>query len=227
MQDRQRTFILTAAILTAVAVILFIAGPVTPKKAATPEPGDERTLTVYGEGEIVAKPDVATVVFEVVGTGATAQAAQAETNSVVVAVTQALRQTGVPPKQVNVTGLHVGVSDDEFRGVQVLEVDVTDLARLSESIDAALTDGATAVRSVTYGFRRETDLRQQAVDRAIRDARARAQAAADGSGVTLHSLRNLQVMDARSGNPDSLAVGSAGTEQTLWRATVLATFDIR
>lgn len=222
MHDRPRTFLLTVAILTAAAVILFIAGPETPQVAAGPDNGNGRTITVHGEGVVSVKPDLAVVVLEVAGTGSTAQAAQAETNAAVVAVTQQLRQAGVAPRQVNVTGMHLGLSGDAFRGVQVLEVEVTDLGRLSEAVDLALAHGATAVRSVTYGLRREAEMRQQAVDRAIRDARSRAQAAADASGMTLLSLRTLYVAEPQTDGP-----GMSGPGQTVWRATVEATFDMR
>lgn len=222
MHDRPRTFLFTVAILTAAAVILFIAGPDAPRVAAGPDNGDGRTITVHGEGLVTVKPDLATVVLEVAGTGPTAQAAQAETNAAVVAVTQALRQAGVPPRQINVTGMHLGLSGNEFRGVQVLEVEVTELGRLTETVDLALVRGATAVRSVTYGIRREAEMRQQAVDRAIRDARSRAQAAADTSGMTLLAMRTLHVADPQTDEP-----GLPGPGQTTWRATVVATFDIR
>lgn len=222
MHDRPRTFLLTVAILTAAAVILFIAGPAAPQVAAGQGDGDGRTITVHGEGVVTVKPDFAVVVLEVAATGSTAQAAQAETNSAVVAVTRVLRDAGVPARQVNVTGMHLGLSGQEFRGVQVLEVEVTDLARLTEAVDYALMQGATAVRSVTYGLRREAEMRQQAVDRAIRDARSRALAAADASGTTLLSLRTLHVADPQTDGP-----GLSGPGQTVWRATVVATFDIR
>lgn len=223
MDDRPRTFLFTVAILTAAAVILFIAGPPAPPLAAGSELGDgTRTITVQGEGDVSVTPDVAIVVLEVAGTGPTAQAAQAETNDVAVNVTQALRQAGIMPRNVQVADMQLGLVGEEFRGVQVLEAEVADLGRLSSVLDLALASGATAVRSVTYSVRREAELRQQAVDRAIRDARSRAQAAADASGVTLLALRTLHVSE-----PHGEQLALTGPGQTVWRATVVATFDIR
>lgn len=221
MHDRPRTFLFTVAILTVAAVILFIAGPDTPQVAAGPDVADGRTITVHGLGLVTVRPDQAMVELEVVGFGASAQAAQAETNAAAASVTQALRQAGIGRAQVEVTGLHLGVHGNEFRGVQVLEVEVADLGRLSDILELALAHGASA-NNITYGLKREAELRQQAVDRAIRDARSRAQAAADTSGVTLLSLRTLHVTDPETNGP-----GLAGPGQTVWRATVVATFDIR
>lgn len=222
MDDRPRTFLFTVAILTAAAVILFIAGPVTPQAAVDPGVNEGRTITVHGEGYVTVQPDSAVVVLEVSGIGPTAQAAQAETNAATVAVSLAWRQAGIASRQVNVTDMHVGPSGSVFRGVQVLQAEVTDLGRLSEVLDVALASGATAVRSVTYTLKREAELRQQAVDRAIRDARSRAQAAAETSGVTLLGLRTLHVYD-----PQGEELELPGPGQAVWRATVVATYDIR
>lgn len=238
MRERPSGFIVAVAILSIAAVLLFIAGPPRTAATARARPAEEpRTVSVVGEGSARARLDVAHAIIGVEARAASAVEAQAQGAARVAAVVARMLELGVAREGVRTLGVEVTPAEPSgFRAQQTLQVTIGEVEDLARILDAALAAGATSVRRVTFALRDESAVRKQALDRAVRDARARAEAAAAASRVTVRGLRSLVVhhgapsLGSEAGRSDAPgeSVGAASLQagEGTIRATVQATFDV-
>ncbi|HEX9950334.1 MAG TPA: SIMPL domain-containing protein [Rubricoccaceae bacterium] len=177
----------------------------------TPAPIGPRTITVQGQGEATAAADHARLRFQVVTEGATLDEALRLHETEVARVQALLRDAGVPDARVTLDRVAVGDDEEDgpgFRpddsGGEVVRVtravtaEVDDLDAVdglvgqlaSREGDDALT---TQMRSVVVSFERRdvTALRETALREAVRDARRRADLAAEVSGVRVGRMLSV------------------------------------
>lgn len=236
MRERPGGFQIAVAILSVAAVLLFIAGP--PRSSAEPQarPGDPlRTISVTGEGVVRVRPDVAHATIGVEASAGSAVEAQKHTAARVEAVINRVRDLGVGRDEVQTVALKVApVEPFGFRGSQLVEVTISDLGDLAEILDAALGAGASSIQRVTFALKDEAAVRKQAIDRAIKDARARAEAAGPAGRIIVRGLRSLTIQPS-SPLPEIAVPGGRAADlggalvpgETAIRATVQATFDLQ
>lgn len=236
MREGRDGFSIAVAVLSIAAIVLFIAGP--PRTSASPaeRPNDPpRTISVTGEGIVRVRPDLAHVTIGVEAGAGSAVEAQKHTAARVAAVIARLRDLGVDEDEMQTVALKVApVEPFGFRGSQVLEVTVSDLGDLAEILDAALAAGASSIQRVTFALKDEAGVREEAIERAIKDARARAEAAGPAGRVSVRALRSLVIQPSPS-LPELAAPGGRGVDaggslvpgETAIRATVQATFDVQ
>lgn len=231
MRDRLGGFPIAVAILLVAAVLLFIAGP--RGDAETPPPDGPRTISVVGEGVVRVRPDVARATIGVEATAGSAVDAQKHAAARAEAVVNRVLALGVDRNEVQTVALRVTpVEPFGFRGSQLIEVTISDLGDLAEILDAALAAGASSVQRVTFAIKDEAAVRKQAIDRAIKDARARAEAAGPAGRITVRGLRALTIqppaplpdLGVSGGRPADFTEPPPG--DTAVRAVVQATFDV-
>ena len=91
-------------------------------------------------------------------------------------------------------GKVVGYSADNS-----FDVTVTDMDKLGTVVDTALANGATGVSGFSYGLKDETAARNEALSRAVRDARSKADTIAWALGVNIIGIRTVN--EGTSMNP--------------------------
>jgi uncharacterized protein YggE len=149
----------------------------------------ERTITVTGEGEASAAPDVAYVTVGVQTQNATASAAVDENSRRMAAVLEAMRARGLTSRDLQTSGLSVSPQFDreqQITGYQAANnetITVNDVDRAGEFLDAALAAGANRIGGLRFGLRDTAALHEQALAEAARVARARADALAGAMGL--------------------------------------------
>jgi uncharacterized protein YggE len=149
-------------------------------------------ITVIGSGTAKAVPDVADWSFGVQADASTATAALAAAGKETRQIVAALRDAGVAKEDLRTeqVSLYPRTSDDGlsvigYSASSSVSATVRDLSKAGSVVDAAVGAGANQVSGPNL---RVSDNRAQyrsAVDAAMDDARARAQALAAKAGVTL------------------------------------------
>lgn len=161
-------------------------------------------ISVSGHGEVAARPDSARLSFAAVARHENAAEAQAQVNRAMSRAMDAVRKLGVAPEALSTTGISLSpVYPDPrseaarrgqiiaFQASNRLEVRLEGTARLGEVIDAAVGAGANTVEGVTLTLSDDSRERQEALRRAVVDARAKADAIAAATGVRLDSLEQV------------------------------------
>lgn len=196
--NRLRTILLLAGVLVVAAAIAGVAQPRL-GRSATPTAGT--LITVTGSGTVDATPDRASFDFGVTSQGATATEALARNSSEARAISDALKRAGIDSADIQTTqvSLWPQTSSEGTRitGYQASNsVQVTaGLGRSGALVDAAVRAGANNVDGPSLDTADKASLYGQALKKAIGDARTKAQALADGAGLTLGSLLKVREGD--------------------------------
>jgi uncharacterized protein len=196
--NRLRTILLLAGVLLVAAAIAGVAQPRL-GRSATPTTGT--LITVTGNGTVDATPDRASFDFGVTSRGATAAEALTGNSSQARAIIDALKRAGIDSADIQTTqvSLWPQTSSDGTRitGYQASNsVQVTaGLGRSGALVDAAVRAGANNVDGPSLDTADKASLYGQALKKAIGDAKTKAQALADGAGLTLGSMLKVREGD--------------------------------
>jgi len=180
--------LLAGLALFGAAAIAGVAQPQLAHSTAT----DTKTISVTGNGSIETVPDRATFSFTVTTNADTAKAALAKNGATADAVAAALQGAKIQTSDVM---LQPRMNDD---GTAVLgytaSTTVTaesELAKAGPLVDAAVDAGATGVSGPSWSRSDYEALYRQALQSAVADAKAKAQALADAGGLTLGSVTSM------------------------------------
>lgn len=183
--------LLAGLALFGAAAIAGVAQPHLARSAAAPAP-DAKSINVTGNGSIETVPDRATFSFTVTTQADTAKAALAKNGAAADAVAAALQGAKVQTSDVM---LQPQMND---AGTAVLGYTAsttvtaeTELAKAGPLVDAAVDAGATGVSGPSWSRSDYDALYRQALQNAVADAKAKAQALADSGGLTLGSITSM------------------------------------
>lgn len=158
-------------------------------------------IRVSASGEAKAAPDEAWVDLGVETQAPTARAAAEANAAAMQRVIEALVRAGVPRAEIETQGYNVfpeyaadpeGRGEPRLRGYRVSNVvsaHTVQVDRVGGLLDAGLAAGANRVNGVRFGVREADRFRAQAVEQAVRRARAEAQTIASALGVALGPIQ--------------------------------------
>ena len=209
-----RTRLFAAALL----LLALSSSTVAAQEASAPPtlPG----ITVVGDGVVQARPNTTSVNLGVQVTAASPAEALAQARQRTERVLQRLREMGIPEADLQTSGLTVnpnfGPGRDPtaqptvtgYNGSATITVQVADVNRVGDLLTAAVDAGANLVHGLSYGIRDDAALRRQAILAAIADARPKAEAVAQATGLTLGPVR--AVVEVPLGGPPGLFRGGLG-----------------
>ncbi len=168
-------------------------------EAQTPPPGAPG-LAVTGHGVVSAAPDQVVLRLGAAVEARQAELAQTQASEIMRRVVEALRARGLPPASLTTVGLSLSPVYQQqperpivpgaprvagYRALQMLQIVLDDVGRTGEILDAALAAGANQVESPVFRLADEAASRREALGRAVRDARGKAEALAQAMGVRL------------------------------------------
>jgi uncharacterized protein YggE len=179
--------------------------PENPANTPTPTPGrvgDRRVVTVSGTGEVRGDPDRAILEFEIQARGDSAGAVRDDLASRADAVRAALAEAGVPEEDVTTSRFSIHEDIDHrrmreadvdpdspearerfrfYRGTHSMEIELDDVGAVGSVIDTAVDAGADEVDRVTFTLSdgKRTDLREEALRKAVKSAREKAETIAE------------------------------------------------
>ena len=160
-------------------------------------PVTQNSISVSGTGDAYGTPDVADLQLGIDVKAGDAGQAIKQANDIMNAVRDAVKGKGVDEKDMQTINFNVYPEDvtDKTTGQPTgqrvyhvqnfLNVKVKDITRIGDVIDAGLGAGATNVSGLSFSVQDTSKLEAEARNRAIADAKARAQQLADGLGVKL------------------------------------------
>ncbi len=168
----------------------------------------ETSISVTGEGEVLAKPDIGAFTFTVQTEGADATAAQNQNSEVMAAIMGYLTEAGVAEADIKTEyynlnpkyryedkpcafGSYCPPSEpiqDGFEVMQNVQVKVRALDTAGGLIGGVGERGATNISSLSFTIDDESELKDEARTLAIEDAKAKAQVIADSLGKELGKL---------------------------------------
>ena len=173
-------------------VLFFLLAQSTNPEARPP------VLVVNGTAQILVAPDEATVRLGIVRQAANAQTAQEQARSVAQEILNALGRAGVAANQIQTARLVLSPvyaprspeSRDApkivaYNAANTVSVRLQNLTLVGPVIDAGLKAGANQLEGVQFGLRNDLPARQEALKRAVEEARGKAQTMAEALRVNL------------------------------------------
>lgn len=236
--------------LTAVLAILLSGLLVIPQIAAAQQ-APLRTVSVSGEGLYRVEPDMAVVRFGVVSRSDDPEEARRENASRAAQAMDAVRALGIEERKLRMESLHLQPwreynnetrrwEEKGFEAVREVVVTVHDLNLLPELVARVVQQGANRLNQVSYELENRNVARNEALVRAVEDARAKAELMASTLGVSLGQVRTISEqqfdfprpmyraemqiaasMDAAAPEPNAFAAGEIEV-----RTTVNVVFDL-
>ncbi len=158
------------------------------------------SITVMGEGEAIAVPDIATFSFTISSEAPSVAAAQEAVTKKTDATLAAMKNLGVDEKDVKTTDYSVypkyvytpcmagycpPQKQDGYTVSTSVSVKVRDTAKAGDALAAAGQSGVTNLSSLSFTVDDSKQVADEAMGKAIADARARAEVIAKQLGVRL------------------------------------------
>lgn len=166
-------------------------------------------LRVTANAQTQAAPDHATVRLGAVAQAAEAQQAQEQVNQIMVRAMEAVRALGIEEKDVRTADLALfpiheqprpqpGRQDQPeeprivaYRASNTVVVDLSDLSKIGPVIDACVGVGANQLQGVEFSLKNDLEARTAALEKAVTDARRKAEALARAAGMQLGPIMEL------------------------------------
>ncbi len=198
--DKTLKDLIKVATLVLVLIAIFFGIEVV-KGFKTTDVNAENTITVDGDAEIFAAPDIATISFGASSTMKELKDAQAEVEKNSSAAIEAVKALGIDTKDIQTTYYNAypqydyrcgqfgcGGSNGTLTGYQVTQtttVKVRDLAKVSQIIGAVGTAKVSDIQGPNFDIENKDALQTEARKEAIKEAKEKAKILADQLGVRL------------------------------------------
>ena len=174
----------------------YIAGKYIETRDTTP-----LTITVQGEGKVIATPDIASLNFGVnTGRQHTAEDAMEDLSEKMNAVIAAVKEKGIEEKDIATQHLSLRPSydwkegeriDRGFEASQNLTVKVRDVDNIGEVLTAAASAGANQAGGVNFTIDDPELLQVEAREEALKKGKEKAQMLSEQLGKTLGKLKGF------------------------------------
>ncbi len=174
-----------------------------PQAVAEQQADAPRTLSVTGQGEALATPDMAIVTIGVQTEGETAADALRANSVAMKATIDKLKSLDIEARDIQTSNLSVNPrynydknrSTPElvgFNASNTVRVKLRDLDNAGAVIDQAVQSGANSLGGISFSFAEPKPLYDAARRDAVADAQARAALLADAAGVKLGPVLTIQ-----------------------------------
>jgi hypothetical protein len=185
-----------------VLALLMLAACTT--QVIMPEDEKYNSLSVGGKSEFDVSPDEAIIRVRVESQSLTAQEAQEANRITANNVREALRRAGIRDDEIETAEYNVRkvqewdghlerTVDKGYRVYNVFKITTKNLDKLGDYLDAAVQAGANNIDSVNFQLSDKalSEAKTEALRRSAKNARAKAEALADGMGVTLDGVLSV------------------------------------
>ncbi len=151
-----------------------------------------------GTGKVTAVPNTAIVTFSVVITASSITSAQNQVNTKVNTILSGLNDLGIQTSDITTTNYSVNPQYDPegqnritgYTAQQDMQVKLQPIDKANNAIDSLTKNGATDVSTgdLTFDDATYTQLQQQAREKAVADAKNKAQSLAKAAGIRLGNI---------------------------------------
>ena len=183
-----------------------LIGLLTLSACATPAAGggsveQPHTISVTGNGIAYGKPDIAIAQIGVQTRDENPGRAVSENTEKMNAVIAALKELGVEEKDIQTSNFSVyaqqnydnngAPTDYTYVADNTVSVTIRNLSKVGDALGKAVAAGANSIYGVSFGVSDQSALEAEARDKAMADAKARAEQLAAAAGVTLDQPLNI------------------------------------
>lgn len=160
-------------------------------------------ISVTGEGQVAAVPDMATLTLGVTVNGDTAKAALDANSAALAAAIKRLKDAGIEDRDIQTSGLSLGPIYDYsssngapqtvlgYSASNMVTVRVRALETVGAVLDAAVTDGANTLNGISFGLADPVPSTDGARKAAVVDARHKAELYAAAAGVKVGKVVSI------------------------------------
>lgn len=157
----------------------------------------KQIISVSGEGKAVGIPDVALINLSVVTERATAKEAMNDNAKEMNEIIKFIKESGVEDKDITTQRYYLAPRYDWIENERVLKgyeitstlaVKIRNLDKISSIIDGAVSKGANQVEDIQFVIDDSEKLKGEARDKAIENAKQRAQSIAEATGIKLGKI---------------------------------------
>jgi uncharacterized protein YggE len=195
-------------IMVSIIVIGLLAACSPPVSSST-APEQERSMNVNGTGRVTVVPDIASINIGVRSEADVVTDALDDNTRQANAISRALQELGIAEDDIQTSNFNVYPSDryDPMTGQvegryfvveNTVVVTVRDLSSLGEVLTAVVDAGANNIYGINFDVEDRDAALAEARKLAIEDAKAKAQAIAEESGVTLGDIMYISVYSSSS-----------------------------
>lgn len=171
---------------------------------------DYNTITVEGDHEMYATPDIATITFSARSENSDLTKAQSDTESVISLATNAIKSLGIEEKDIKTSYYNASpryeyspkTGERKLTGYEVNQsviIKVRDLSKASNVIGALGSSGASDIGGPNFEIEDKDLLVQDARKEAIKEAKEKARVLADELGVNLGRIVSYYDGDSGGG----------------------------
>ena len=204
-------------LMKATTTLAIIALAVSPALAQKDTDELARIISVTGEGEAAAPPDMATINTGVSTQADKARAALDQNNATMEKLLTILEERGIAEKDVQTVNFSVhpvyerdeeGRTEPKVAGYRVdnqVQVRVRNLDSLGQVLDALVSAGSNQISGINFGIDDPSDVLNQARRLAITDARERAQVYAKTADVVVGPI--IQISEQTIAPPQPMRMG--------------------
>jgi len=179
----------TALAVVALGATLMLGGCGSTTVATGPAPN---TVTAIGTGTGAATPDTAEFSIGVTASGASGKAAQDKASKTAAAIIAAVKAQGIDAKEIQSSQITLNPRYDSngrptsaADASQIITVKTKSIDKVGAILEAAAAAGATNVSGPQFSLSDSNAARLDAIDKAMTDAKARAEAMAKAAGRAL------------------------------------------
>jgi hypothetical protein len=184
--------------------------PVVHAQATEAAPNSGGSITVIGEGKVSLQPDIARVTIGVETLKDTVQEASADNRTSVEAVLEALKAQGIAEDDIQTSGFSVYAErygptgplpegEVRYRVSNNVTVTIRDIDSVGTVLDAAVEAGANNIYGVEFALDDPSSVESDAREKAVADARAKAEELAGLVGAELGDVISVSEVIAASG----------------------------
>lgn len=207
------------------ALALFLTGCEGDTTVNVPPQGDSNTtngITVSGLGEVRAAPDIAIINIGIEASGATVQEARDKGADAANKLIASLKGNGVEDKDILTTSVNIypqyfySQNDPPritgYIANNQLAVTVRDLEKAGKVIDDGVAAGGDAARlqGIAFGIDDPEPLLKEAREKAVADAKSRAETYAGAAGVKIGAIVSISESSS-TGSPILRAPATGGS----------------
>ncbi len=177
--------------------------PLIAQTAPQPMERMQRTVTVGGQGKATAVPDKASVWFGIVTRSEDPEDARQKNAKTASDAMNAIRAMGVEERKLKLQTLRLQPvreynprtqmhEEKGYEAYRDLVVEVEDLDLLPKLIAEIVQKGANRLNNISYGIKDDAGFRNEALVKAVQEARAKAELMATTAGAKLGAVLIIQ-----------------------------------
>lgn len=193
-----------------------------------------RSISVLGNGVVQVTPDIVRLNLGVVTEARTATDALAQNAQAMSTVFDVLTSADLPPEDIQTTQVTLNPRWDHnsrparlvgYQATNSVRITVREIANLGKVIGAVTDAGSNNLGAISFDISDRTGATDLARERAVGDARARAELYARAAGVELG--RVISISEGQMSGPAPMMMGRASMEMAADVPIAEGTMDVR